>query len=281
MCLQNVIILLLLQTIKSLKINCNDYNIQNWSCNELLYHLSSTNIEDTFYCIEYNRHETPFKTVVFEREILDLLSVDEVEGYVSIYEKLTILFNDSRLAFDNCPKFKLQFFGDQTHNFWNPDFDTSYDTLLKPKLDKITLTKEGQVKMRNINKQISIKCAMNYKWYPFDYQICKHRILLDEQNLDFQFDVKKALEKSKFTDNPDWKAFLRKGNCNGISKQICFSLDLVLKRKISNHIFHTFIPSILLALASTTSLYIPSDHMPARMSLSVTASLSMITLFVK
>ena len=68
--------------------------------------------------------------------------------------------------------------GIETKNFWNPDFDTFYDTLLKPELDKITLTKEGQVKMRNINKQINIKCVMNYKWYPFDTQICKHYIII-------------------------------------------------------------------------------------------------------
>ena len=267
---------------ETMSTNCGEnYKIPSeWNCKDLLYHLSAKHIEDTFYCVGYNRYEPTFNSIEFQRQVIDLLKVDEQEHQITIYEKLTIKFNDSLLAFSSCPKIKLQFFKDQTYNFWHPDFDTSMDTLLKPQFDKITINALGEVKMRNLNKQIRLKCRMNYIWYPFDTQRCHHYIIIDEKKLTIQYNATKTLEESRIQNSvhPDWTIHMEQGKCPLLVTESCFSLDLVMKRKIANHIFQAYMPSIFLIISSVTSLFIPNEHMPARMSLSVTTALAMITL---
>ena len=267
---------------ETMSTNCGEnYKIPSeWNCKDLLYHLSAKHIEDTFYCVGYNRYEPTFNSIEFQRQVIDLLKVDEQEHQITIYEKLTIKFNDSLLAFSSCPKIKLQFFKDQTYIFWHPDFDTSMDTLLKPQLDKITINALGEVKMRNLNKQIRLKCRMNYIWYPFDTQSCHHYIIINEKELtSIDYNVTKTFEDSRIQNSvhPDWTIQMKQGQCPPSVTQSCFSLVLVLKRKIVNHIFQAYMPSLFLIISSVTSLFIPKEHMPARMSLSVTTALAMIS----
>ena len=56
-------------------------------------------------------------------------------------------------------------------------------------------------------------------------------------------------------------------------------LTLMMKRHTSEHVLHTLVPSLMLCVASSMSLFIPYDLYAARMSLSGTTCLSMITLF--
>ena len=79
--------------------------------------------------------------------------------------------------------------------------------------------------------------------------------------------------------HPVWNVQLQHKTCQIPEKQ-CFPIQIVLQRKTADHLLHTFVPSVMLSIASGTSLYIPQDYMPARMGLSVTTCLSMITLFV-
>ena len=55
--------------------------------------------------------------------------------------------------------------------------------------------------------------------------------------------------------------------------------SVVLKRVYSNHVLHTYIPSLMLCIASTCSLFVPSDLIPGRMGLCITTFLSIISLF--
>ena len=55
--------------------------------------------------------------------------------------------------------------------------------------------------------------------------------------------------------------------------------SVILERVYSNHILHTYIPSVMLCIASTCSLFIPSDLIPGRMGLCITTFLSIISLF--
>ena len=48
---------------------------------------------------------------------------------------------------------------------------------------------------------------------------------------------------------------------------------------MSNQIMHTFMPSLMLAIASASSVYVAPDQLPARMGLCATTFLSMIALF--
>ena len=138
--------------------------------------------------------------------------------------------------------------------------------------------------MRSLKRINGIVCNLEFSWFPFDIQNCEHPIILDESTDDLKvhYDENQFLEDSeefKNSLNPDWNVELFSQKCEMEDKQ-CFSVKFVLTRKTSNHILHTFVPSIMLSIASGTSLFIPDQHMPARMCLSVTTCLSMITLFV-
>ena len=51
------------------------------------------------------------------------------------------------------------------------------------------------------------------------------------------------------------------------------------KRLVSVFIWQIYMPSLLLCVASTLSVYIPSQIVPGRMSLSVTSFLALVALF--
>ena len=51
------------------------------------------------------------------------------------------------------------------------------------------------------------------------------------------------------------------------------------KRLVSVFIWQIYMPSLLLCIASTLSVYIPSQIVPGRMSLSVTSFLALVALF--
>ena len=64
-----------------------------------------------------------------------------------------------------------------------------------------------------------------------------------------------------------------------IGKKSMLEVEIVLERKLTNHFLQTFLPSMMLCLASTGSLFIPSHIVPGRMGLAITSFLSLISLF--
>ena len=81
-------------------------------------------------------------------------------------------------------------------------------------------------------------------------------------------------------ENPDWTitvSNLMVINIEG-NQDITFSLEF--RREWESHIVHFFLPSSILCVSSMASLYINHDMLPARMSLSVTTCLAMVTLVV-
>ena len=65
---------------------------------------------------------------------------------------------------------------------------------------------------------------------------------------------------------------------HGIEVPFSF-INIHIKRQISSYVFHTFMPSFVLSVASTLSVFIHYDNMPARMSLVTSSCLSLITLY--
>ena len=64
-----------------------------------------------------------------------------------------------------------------------------------------------------------------------------------------------------------------------IGKKSMLEVEIVLERKLTNHFLQTFLPSMMLCLASTGSLFSPSHIVPGRMGLAITSFLSLISLF--
>lgn len=275
-------------------------NFPKWDCATFQYYFSETNIPHTLYCLDYNKlsfPSSPNVTKIFvNRELLQLVEINENNGIIQLEEKYNIKLFDHRLKFDSCNQIHGEDKFDITGRklvenlFWSPDFDTSYDTWFKPKVDTaqiyLNVKDERDVtnfKLKNEDYRVVIKCETNYQWFPFDTQRCPHPYIIDAFSKDVQvvYDPDKILEQSFIhrSFNPDWYIFLEIGKVINEDKQI-LPLDLIFQRKISVHILHLYVPSIMLCIASMASLFIPQDYVPGRMGLSVTSCLSMITLFL-
>ena len=56
-------------------------------------------------------------------------------------------------------------------------------------------------------------------------------------------------------------------------------IEIKFTRLVTVYIWQIFMPSLLLCIASTLSVFIPSQLVPGRMSLSVTSFLALVALF--
>ena len=66
----------------------------------------------------------------------------------------------------------------------------------------------------------------------------------------------------------------------GVQYTISFAENVyLLKRPLTNHFLQTFIPSMMLSVVSSASVFIPLEIVPGRMALSITSFLSLISLF--
>ena len=66
----------------------------------------------------------------------------------------------------------------------------------------------------------------------------------------------------------------------GVEFDLYFMVNTYLfKRPLTNHFLQTFIPSMMLSIASASSVFIPSDVVPGRMALCISSFLSLISLF--
>ena len=264
---------------------CENFNVTQWTCEDYQYFFSDVNIAKTLSCIGYRKINHEPSKIKFARKIRELLKVDETEGYLTLYESMEMIWNEEIFNLNLCHTRLDHYFPPYSSLFWSPDFDTSSETLFEANLDRATLYQDGRIKLKNSDYMTKIRCHMNYEWYPFDTQTCSHPIVMDEylDFIDFSFSEDKMLKESDIHKayHPDWKISLKPNACpKRDENKVCFSVDLILERKTSNHILHIFVPSIMLSIASGTSLFIPNEYMPARMGLSVTTCLLMITLFV-
>ena len=73
-------------------------------------------------------------------------------------------------------------------------------------------------------------------------------------------------------------------NCNCL---FCFltgsysrvTMQLVLTRKITYHLFRTYLPSGLFVIIGWFSLFIPLDHVPGRVTMGMTTLLTLAAMF--
>ncbi len=84
---------------------------------------------------------------------------------------------------------------------------------------------------------------------------------------------------------PDWDLELTEGpnfefdNVYNLQLTEGISAKFRFTRLYTIHLLHTFFPSIMISVSSIVSVFVPSDLVPGRMGLVITAFLSMISLF--
>ena len=57
------------------------------------------------------------------------------------------------------------------------------------------------------------------------------------------------------------------------------SMQLILSRKITYHLFRTYLPSGLFVIIGWFSLYIPIEHVPGRVTMGMTTILTLAAMF--
>ena len=140
--------------------------------------------------------------------------------------------------------------------------------------------------------KVTISCPMDFAWFPFDSVRCTISMVaskkqsIDAMELSWNKSFKKHQKLAEdevsgwYLDQPKKSSKLVKLTRNGNPVQ-CSALlyTLKFKRVASYELMQTIIPSLMLSFASSSSLYVNYQQLPARIGLSGTTFLSMIALF--
>ena len=277
------------------KIGCEGFNITD--CESYRFYFTLENIKYTLHCLGYDKLEYPQipTKILVKRQVNYLNKMEESEGQIHLEERYELQVYDPRLDLGFCENHngshRMTYEGQEMINqiFWIPDLDTFNNSTYKPTFNKAYIRFRSDkhfhnVRIRNGNYKTKIRCTMDFQWYPFDRHICSHPFLIEDsiENVDIDYDPEFTMIRSSIerTLSPDWYITLKVVNIKETEDGLLLPLDIIFERKLSSHILHVYTPSLMLSVASVTSLFIPAEYMPGRMSLSVTSCLSMITLFV-
>lgn len=127
-------------------------------------------------------------------------------------------------------------------------------------------------------------CRANLHWYPFDAINCTMIHILDSK-----MDQVVLFEGDKFEKSRNflagWTILSEESHLGGagapkkVTNHSTFVYLFRFKREVSSEVMQTFLPSLMLSIASSSSLYISFDQLPARMGLCATTFLALIALF--
>ena len=292
-----VILLLRVSDTKGQRVGCGDeYNTKTWNCDKLIYFFLPSNLEQTLYCIGYNKlipnldsevdSNDSRPSILIDRRINSLEKVDEETNLVYLHldvffelrtKMFDFQFNDCKASFIDFPPELMPYFipiygkgmtYDSTYNMWLG-------------LEGVFAGSIG-FRGQHISKE---PCIIDLKRYPFDEHDCEIKLvlLLQTRNIDLKSN-QNPLEGKHPLLNPGWTVqtsniTIKEMKGNGIFSQH-WTFNLRLKRDVTSILMHFYLPSIILCFASMMSLFIHHDLLPARMCLSVTTCLSLITLII-
>lgn len=156
----------------------------------------------------------------------------------------------------------------------------------------------GTVYFRAFSR-FTVSCHLRYEWYPFDEQSCTivYWLRTYEYGVDPVLDWHRSsvdgramppnINKVSYTDNDndsDWQnweksayVYEREANCTDCRKDMLM-MSFRFKRKTMSYMIQTILPSMMMAVCSYGSLFIPHDQVPGRMALSITTTLTLVTL---
>ena len=117
----------------------------------------------------------------------------------------------------------------------------------------------------------------------YEYVFSGGKSSKSEVALDWEQAVEDTTDLAQMT-LPDWEVALKTGaefTHETLQKIETDGIDTYfeLERNFATHMMHTYFPSIMIAISSICAVFVPSDLVPGRMGLCITAFLSMISLF--
>lgn len=125
---------------------------------------------------------------------------------------------------------------------------------------------------------------MNFAKFPFDVQKCFINLTMTNEGEDLVRLVWKDFRIGSRVDTTEFEIVntSRSENCTKDYEDIWMSLSclyasIVFRRNIGNYLIRRFIPSFMIVILNFLGFWIPTTVSPARVSLSVTALLALIT----
>ena len=220
-------------------------------------------------------------------QVLELEELDPHKQELELEKSLSLTWIDWRLKWPaKC---------NESHNYFI-DISKTYQLLWQPKLRYVGMRSQESQETVPLQSwypatgQVTIEqtfterhaCKANLRWYPFDAINCEMIHVLDSK-MD-----KAVLQKSNQDENfrnflAGWTTLSEESHLNETTKGVINHSTLVyqfrFKREVSSEVMQTFLPSLMLSIASSSSLYISFDQLPARMGLCATTFLALIALF--
>ena len=225
------------------------------------------------------------RTNIFLRNIN---KINDVDMDYSVQLTFRAQWVDSRLKF-NDTKNEIKYLQARDVIIWKPDFFFSnekhgyfHDIIMPNVLQRIY--PNGTI-LFSIRITLVLSCPMNFKYFPFDRQICSIRmasygyttedlILLWREDDPIQ--INKNLNYPKFTFEKYSTSYCNSKTNTG--EYSCLKVDLHFKRQFFNYLIQVYIPCFMLILISWLSYWLDSNAIQARVFLVVTTLMIMTVL---
>ena len=282
------------------KIGCgNEYDTSSWDFDAFKYYFLPSNIEKTLYCIEFDRnrltnedesatlHETgglvhrSLSSFEYLDEETNLLYFREIFHFIFYNQQLNI--NKSLDDWDTlfkCNDFSIEIPPRYAGNFLP---DLALDQWSKKEFSRFAICPFGYIYVKpNVNDITKQFCQIELYSYPFDKHTCEVSFVFGKfystgQEILFG---DSPIENNTNLMNPGWTIQVSTFSETKVYNHRALTFYFILERKMAGILMHFYLPSLILCLASTLSLFIHHDLLPARMSLSVTSCLSLVTLIM-
>ena len=130
-----LILLLYFGSVSGIKIGCGtdqQYNMSTWDCDALTYYFSYKNIENTLYCIGYDKSVSPNDVlglpdpivISYSHSFNEIIGIDDDARKITVKDFFWSQTYDYRLAFNcldaNNNSISKYFLKDQAFLFWFP-----------------------------------------------------------------------------------------------------------------------------------------------------------------
>jgi len=283
-----------------------DSILDDFDDEDLRFNDYENRLEDSFFKYvartdDYDRNEVPWESheprkpvqVKMSAYLRNVLNVDEPAQLITIETSLRMTWRDPRLTVRipaYSPTNYVFFRSDVTQHIWFPDVyidgiqDLRYPAY-KVKPAYLRVYNDSMLKY-SARVNYDVACPMHFEKYPVDIQRCNvsfeswghtnHYIMLSWLYEKRKFSKSIALAQFgldlHFIEEPP-SAFGSLGSYSRVTMQ------LVLTRKITYHLFRTYLPSGLFVIIGWFSLFIPLDHVPGRVTMGMTTLLTLAAMF--
>lgn len=225
------------------------------------------------------------RTNIFLRNIN---KINDVDMDYSVQLTFRAQWVDSRLKF-NDTKNEIKYLVASDGKIWKPDFffpnekHSQFHSMIMPNVLQ-RIYPNGTI-LFSIRITLVLSCPMNFRYFPFDRQICSIKVAsygYTIEDLVFLWKEDDPIQVNKNLNHPKFR-FEKYSTpyCSSITntgEYSCLKVNLQLKREFSNYLIQIYIPCLMLILISWLSFWLDSNAIQARVFLVVATLMTMTVL---